>query len=1156
MSSPQVRPSRLRKWLLLLLILSAVLVGLIATAPMLISGPGRGLVVERINATLNGRIELDGLDIGWAGPQRIRGVTLLDAAGERVLEIGAIDIDGTLLDLVFSPHCRGEIRIRDVAGDIAIDAGGGTNLGRIAGPGETAADSQPATFETLRGMDCRLRLDNAGFGLSAPGMEPVRVSDLAARLRLNGLDSLELEGDAALSQGATRGRLELRADAAGLFDAQARPAPAEAEFDFELELADFPVDMADRLAGLNGRLRALLGPSLDQRLTGEWRGASGRLALDMQSSAEGRAQLEFEIDDGTVALQRPARVTLVVAPDAWPLLAPAGADLLAPFGIDARLETLTFDPDNSIAAVDAELNIGDIELQADDPRAGRMALREIRLVVSSDDLRDGVAVELDTLAEQDGRGGRARLEGRVDEFLTAELAPDPESLRVEIEGRLTDLPLAVLDQIAGGDGLLPAAFGPRMNAEFNLDGVPGQGRGKVDLSAKSAHLRMDISGNLDDEGLLIDTGRIGMQVQPPLAARFTDTVSLSSGAGLDMQVQRFRVPYRDGALAWPESRIELVTELAETRAKLGPGRGAVDLAGTLNARSERLADGLALDFDGRLGDAQASGRVRAEAQLDGEMALRQAVRVELPDFPTGVLDRIAGQQGRLASLLGASMTAEIELEPKNDGAFTADAALDAELMRTRLVARYAAGRLSLEPDARLEWDLTPAAFAGLQDQQVWTLVQPASVSVRLDRLEAELDTDGLDLRSLELLAEADIPELVIRRGDESRLRLSGMDIVADARPLGEGLELRASGDLAGGDFDSQTTLTGIVNDAGELAPGDANLQTDTRLEEVPSRLVLALADLDPSLGPALGSSVRARVSGRLPGDLEVSAEGTNTRVSADASIDTNGVLGLNRDAEMTLNITPPLVDGYLARLHPFLSDVRSAEQPIRLSLSSDGFRMPLTEYRPEDIRASGRLEIGTLNMNRGAITLGLFGALRQLGGNVRMGSNFQARFTPLEFSIRDGEVETNDLWMQMEDLMLGARALVRLPEQVDGVPLADMVFAVPGQTLRGLPRIADALEPDTILTTSSSGPLDRISPNFSKMFAGLATQSAVERVAGESEVGKAIGGLLGRAAGGGRRESASPDGRDTPRAQGETRSRWPNMPPVETDDGSGEGTGR
>ena len=1148
MTSSRARHSHLRKFLLALLILLVLAAVLIAAAPTLISGPGRGLVLDRVNAALAGRIELDGLEIGWAGPQRIRGLRVFDPAGTRVLEVGAVDIDGSLIGLVMAPHCNGEIAIHDVAGEIVVDDDGATNLARVAGPGAPAEDSGPAGFGNLRGMDCRVRLDDAGLDLRAPGMAPIGVSQMATTAHLKGLESLELEIDAAVKQGDSRGRVGGRAEATGLFDARARLDPARAEFDFNLDADQFPVDMIDRLAGLGGRLRAVLGPAVDQRVEGQWRGAEGRLALEMQGSAGARAQTEFAIRDGAVALERPAEIVVGIRPEAWKVLAPGGARLLAPFEVEARLDTLAWNPADGVAALDARLDVGDIELEADDGQIGRLALRETRLSVTSEDLREGLAIELDTLAEQDGRGGRARLDGRLAEFLGPDLAPTPENLRLVMDGKLTELPLAVLDQFAGGDGLLSGALGPRMNAEFHLDSVPAQGGGEFNLTGQSAHLRVGVSGQLEPDGLALDTGRVGLDVQPALVARLTDALALAEPAALDLQVQRFRVPRRAGALAWSESEVGMVAELAEARASAGGGP-PVHLEGTLNAASDRLADGLALDFDGRLGDAQAQGSIQAVVRLDGSMALREAARIELSDFPVGVIDRLAEQRSRVAALLGESMALELKLEPAPDGAFGADVVLDSDLMNARLSARGDGQRLSVDSGAELEWRLTPAAFAAFQTEPEWTLVQPSSVAVRLDRLEAELGGDGLDMRSLAVVAEARMAELTIRRGEETPLRFADMNVLADGRPLAERLELRANADLGGGRFHSESALSGLIDADGALVVGNARMQTDTRFEEVPTELLLALGALDPALAPALGPTARARVSGRVPGALEVRAEGANTRVSAQARIDANGVLGLERDAELTLNVTPPLIDGYLARLHPFLNDVRSAEQPIRLALSADGFRLPLAEYRPGEISARGRLEIGTLNMNRGAITLGLFGALQQLGGNPRLGSNFQARFTSLEFSVSEGQVKTNDLWMQMEGMMLGARARIRLPERPDAMPHAEMEFAVPGQTLRGLPRVADSIAPDTILTTSASGPINQISPNFSKLFAGLATQSAIEQVAGDSDIGNAIGSLLG----GGRERRASGD-RDPARSQGAARSRWPNMPPIDTgEDAAGGG---
>jgi len=1135
MSSLRARHSRLRRLLFALSILFVLAALLVATTPLLISGPGRDFVLDRINATLAGRIELDRLELDWTGPQRIRGMRVFDPAGRRVLEIGAIDIDGSLPRLVTSSQCGGGVTIRDGEAALIIGDDGATNLAGVFESSDPSEDDASSGFESLRGIDCRLHLENFELGLSAPGMEQITITDLAVTADLQGLDALDLQFDATLIQAGTAGRVAGRALGQGLFDASGRPAPAGAEFGLFFEADQFPVDIIDRLAGLDGRLRALLGAYLSQRAEGQWRGNGGRFTLDSKGSGGARAQLAFAIRDGAVSLERPADIVLGIRPEAWSVLAPPGARLTAPFDIAVHLEKLAWAPGNAVAALDARLLIGEIDLLAEDPRIGRLALRETRLSVKSDDLREGLAIDLNTQAEQGGRGGRARLEGRVSDFLGPDLAPTPGNLRLEISGDLTELPLAVLDQFVGSDGLLSGALGPRMNAEFRLVSAPAQHVGEFDLSAQSAYLRAGFSGRLDADGLRLDTGVVGLDVQPALVASLTDAISLASQAELNLELQRFRVPRRAELLAWDEAEFELVAEVVQARAQAMADGPPVHLAGTLNAGSARLADGMGFAFDGRLGDDQGDGRIRVTAALDGALNLRETARLELADFPVGVIDRLTGQPGRIAAMLGESMALELALECLAEGGLGIGLVLESALMKSRLDAHHDGERLSLAAGSEMEWQLTSEALTAIQSDPRWTMVRPALMVVRFDRLDAAVDADGIDMRSLGLAAEARMPEFVIRRGDEAPLRFSGMSIVASGLPLAEQLELRASAQLAGGGFHSENTISGLVDGSGMLAIGRARIQTETRLDDVPGDMLMALGGLDPALGPALGPTVRARVSGRVPGELEVHAEGVNTRVTAHASLDADGVLGLDRDAELALNVTPALVDGYLALLHPFLNEVQSAEQPIRLLLSADGFRIPLAEYRPQEIRARGRLEIGTLNMNRGAITLALFGALRELGGDLRPGSTFQARFTPLEFSVADGQVRTNDLWMQMGEIMLGAQGTVRLPERVDGVPWAEMVFALPGQTLRGLPRFADSIPPETILTTSAAGPLDEISPEFSRFFARLMTQWVIERATGESEIGQVIGDLL-RGAGGGTQA----------RPQGESRSSWPNMPPIET----------
>jgi len=361
---------------------------LVAALPSLVAGPGQPWLVARLDAAVPGGVRLESLELGWRGPQRVSGLALLDPDGRPVLRIAAATLETPLSALVTRVPCRGEIVLEGVDARLALGAPGGSNLHRALGlqpaDGSATEPAHAALAALLDALDCRLTVADSGFRLAAPGVETLRVSALEATFEVRGRDTLEAAATARLHPGTgDPGRLELDARADGLLDVDGRLQPERASAAVEARLTQVPVGLLDRLGGLDGRLEALLGPTLAPRLQASWRDGGGRVALDVGTARGGGLRAALTARDGRLALAEPAVFSTTVVPGDWPTLAPGERRLQRPLAIDARVTALalpTARPGDARFTV--ELDLGDLELGAPggDAVPGGLALRGARAV--------------------------------------------------------------------------------------------------------------------------------------------------------------------------------------------------------------------------------------------------------------------------------------------------------------------------------------------------------------------------------------------------------------------------------------------------------------------------------------------------------------------------------------------------------------------------------------------------------------------------------------------------------------------------------------------------------------------------------------------------------------------------------------------------------
>src|SRR3954454_22653288 len=132
---PQAKPApkrRRRRWPYVILGLLLLLVLLVLFAPTIASsGPVRSLVMSKVNANLNGRVDVASYSAGWTSGIKVEGVRVFDAQNAQILQLKSLTTKLTLLDAV-----RGRLHLGNVVVDglnalVKSDAEGNVNFAKL-----------------------------------------------------------------------------------------------------------------------------------------------------------------------------------------------------------------------------------------------------------------------------------------------------------------------------------------------------------------------------------------------------------------------------------------------------------------------------------------------------------------------------------------------------------------------------------------------------------------------------------------------------------------------------------------------------------------------------------------------------------------------------------------------------------------------------------------------------------------------------------------------------------------------------------------------------------------------------------------------------------------------------------------------------------------
>jgi len=683
----------------LLLVLGTPLVLLVlflVFAPALLAGSAARFAERKFAEQYAGTLEVEDLVLSWTGRQTLREARLLDPVGATVATCSA-ELP-SLLDLVRGGGRRlGRVRATLTA-DLVADDGGTTNLQRALAP--RSADDGDGGAQGAGGKPAGKGDDGGDEGLA--GLE-LDVELAAPRITWSDAHTRSLGAPVALEDVKLVGTLvpgrplvldldgRVRSDRPSALKLHASVddlAAAAPRLELDCEITGFPTGLVDGLAGMDGELEELLGPSFELHGQGQGTTEAGSLGLEFRSLGA-RTELWAQLAGG--ALEAGATVSASVRPqqlDRWlqPLLPPdlpGGAAFARtgeePFAAELALRCAdaapwlaalggaavpsAFDPAAGIALEVRDAQLGSWRLAT---RTAELPLADLRLAATAEPGRP-VHVELRSAAD---RTLRASAE------LTAEDDTGEWALRTAAVA-LTGVPTAMLDDLGEQDGRLGRLLGPRLDLTGTVpEGADGPVAGSLQLHTESvdldAHARF-VDGVLsirpEDEG---DALSIAHHDPRRLTAEFAPDFAIAQPLGeLRADVDALEVPLGE----WLAGELDVAGLLLRSKARVRAHLDAWELEHALSDGTPMpvTLEDLALDVDLFSGAAVAdlAGGVQ---DSDGTLAVHVEVgdltglladppelppvtlRAEARKLPSLLVDLLAEQDGLVVDVLGPELS--------------------------------------------------------------------------------------------------------------------------------------------------------------------------------------------------------------------------------------------------------------------------------------------------------------------------------------------------------------------------------------------------------------------------------------------------------------------------------------------------------------------
>lgn len=333
-------------------LLLVVLLCIVGLAPTIAGWVAPGYAAGAIAGAINGSASVDRVSLSWFGAQKVRGVTIRDAAGQEVARVG-VEVSRSLWSLGrgaigLGSMDAGEVRVTGRA-VVVREADGTLNVSKLVkssgasgGPSPSGPGGASKPGELPPSLAATLVLDNleVAFVDRAPDADPktraVRLNNVrgGGSFAVGRPATFTLTADAssgadADGPGTPAGTLEIKASVDGIADASGRRTPDLTTFDATITATGLALAPADAIARMNGALVEGLGERLTMTISAS--GSPKDATAQIKAAADGLdADLAVRYADApsgaTITATRPGSLRVRTA--GVPALAPGLRDAM------------------------------------------------------------------------------------------------------------------------------------------------------------------------------------------------------------------------------------------------------------------------------------------------------------------------------------------------------------------------------------------------------------------------------------------------------------------------------------------------------------------------------------------------------------------------------------------------------------------------------------------------------------------------------------------------------------------------------------------------------------------------------------------------------------------------------------------------------------
>lgn len=635
----------------------------------------------------------------------------------------------------------------------------------------------------------------------------------------------------------------------------------------------------------------------------------------------------------------------------------------------------------------------------------------------------------------------------------------PEDQREIVDETIGDSLSASVSTTAQGDALRAEATvtGQRLNVSLNGERRPeglAVGGGTISLGL-TPKLVAALQKGAANPITLQDAASCTIELQPFELAN-KPTVAGSDGASSKDLGPEFEIPLPPirAIVAMPKAVLGGVPELAEP----------VSLS-NLNMELQVYGSAAYRTYTAN-GDVQVA-RAKAERGVCG---MRLQARVEtkdgkltpradigLADVSVGELERLMGKPaGAWSQWLGPDGTMRLFVEhvggdinadikanfPNVVGEFSVEV--------TDAAVSLAGGTTELRlPRAALQQRMNPPAEPGAkrEDASAAETIEvlddmPATLTVqKISFPRAMIQKQPFDPAAVLIDASLDGGALRLKSSSGATASLRDVSVQLNTKNLKDGVAFSMKGraesndpsakpstapatapaatapsDLPPGTLDIQGAIVDLVSAESTLDTDAAKMRMTARASGIPTAIADAVTGMQgllvAAVGPMMDVNAVADDFSKRSGDLDARIRTTNgwlnlpVRGNKDDSLRSEK----NKPIQAELSITKPLRERLLEKINPILADIRTTEQPLRVSIP---YAVLPTDGDVSKLKADVEITVGKVELDSGSTTLKVLAFFQQKGRETIPGS-----IEPISAKIRNGIVKYDKFSVRIDKYTL------------------------------------------------------------------------------------------------------------------------------------------